>query len=72
LEARIKELEILLEQEKNNMTKGNEKLMEEIRKLKQDIEDLKAKSAKELSDLQSKLNQQRETELKSQKDKYEQ
>jgi len=31
----------MLEAEKNNLEKGNAKLMEEIKKLKQDIEDLK-------------------------------
>ena len=33
-EARIKELEEMLEAEKNNLEKGNAKLMEEIKKLK--------------------------------------
>jgi uncharacterized protein YlxW (UPF0749 family) len=37
------------------MTKGNEKLMEEIRKLKQEIEDLKAKSQNDLKELQERL-----------------
>ena len=46
--------------------------MEEIRKLKQDIEDLKEKSRTELQQLQDKLTSQKESELKALKDKYEQ
>jgi len=62
----------MLEAEKNNLAKGNAQLMEEIRKLKQDIEDLKEKSRTELQQLQDKLTSQKESELKALKDKYEQ
>ena len=43
-EERIRELEKLLEDEKNNLTKGNEQLMEQLRKLKQELEDTKVKA----------------------------
>jgi prefoldin subunit 5 len=59
LEARIKELEDLLEQEKNNLTKGNEALMDEIRKLKQQMEDMKVKARKDFEDMETNLNLQK-------------
>lgn len=54
-----------MEQEKNNLTKGNEALMEEIRKLKQQMEDIKAKARKDFEEMEANLNNQKAKELKA-------
>ena len=71
LEAKIKELELIVENSKLSGADAEEKLRQEMQRLLKEIEDMKRKFKQDFDQLEQKMLKQKEQELKFHADKFE-
>ena len=71
LESKIKQLEDTIENSKLSGAESESKLRQEIQRLLQDIENLKAQHKKEFEDMLARMRKEKDDELKLQAAKFE-